>query len=164
MSRRRIGSGATLARATAALLAVTFVSPSWAAPGDITMVPTPALGADPPRAHDITDGDATVSTMTGAFSYSYPIVVPPGRMGMQPELALTYTSQAPLYGGVAMGWSLQIPTIELDTSQSLAAAHLQGIAFGDGPFVSNLAGGRPLVQVIGDQAVPTATKVLEGPP
>ncbi len=137
----------TVARALALLLAVSMTSPLWAAPGDITQVPAPALGADPPKARDLPDGDMSVSTETGALQYSYPIAVPPGRLGMQPSLALTYSSQGATYGGIAAGWSLSIPEITIDTSDSLIARKLQ--AGGNAPprFASTLAGGRPLVPV-----------------
>jgi hypothetical protein len=86
-------------------------------PGDIFSIPVPVVGADPPKAHDIHAGEAAVSSQTGAFTYAYPISVPPGRHGLAPQLALTYSSQAPIYGGIAAGWSLAIPAIREDTSQ-----------------------------------------------
>jgi len=50
---------------------------------------------------------------TGAFSYSFPFTLPPGRNGLQPGLGLSYnssnTDNANLTG---YGWSLNIPTIE----------------------------------------------------
>lgn len=137
----------TIARALALLLAVSMTSPLWAAPGDITQVPAPALGADPPKARDLPDGDMSVSTETGALQYSYPIAVPPGRLGMQPSLALTYSSQGATYGGIAAGWSLSIPEITIDTSDSIIARKLQEGLAAPPRFVSSLAGGRPLVPV-----------------
>ena len=45
------------------------------------------------------------STSGGAASYNIPIVVPPGRRGVQPDLALNYSSRSG--NGIAgMGWSL----------------------------------------------------------
>lgn len=41
----------------------------------------------------------------GAANYSVPLWVPPGRAGMQPELALTYSSRAG-NGLIGVGWSL----------------------------------------------------------
>jgi hypothetical protein len=137
----------SFARALAGLLAISMTTPLWAAPGDITQVPAPALGADPPKARDISDGDMSVSTQTGAFQYSYPISIPPGRMGMQPSLALSYSSQGANYGGVAAGWSLSIPEITLDTSDSLITRKLTEGPQAQGQFVSSMAGGRPLVAV-----------------
>jgi hypothetical protein len=78
----------------------------------------PAIGSDPPKAADVRTGDASVSTQTGALQYSYPIKVPPGRHGVAPSLALTYSSQAPTYGGIAAGWSLPIGLIRDDTSRA----------------------------------------------
>lgn len=55
----------------------------------------------------------TVSEFSGAVTYSYPIEVPPGRHGMQPGIALSYSSaglNGRIYysdpGVVADGWSL----------------------------------------------------------
>src|SRR5690349_9278438 len=110
------------ARGTAALMvciAVLQFRSASGAPGDIFSIPAPAIGADPPKATAIKEGDASVSTQTGALQYSYKIDVPPGRNGMAPDLALSYSSQAPTYGGIAAGWSLSVPMISDDLSERL---------------------------------------------
>lgn len=149
--RTRTRTRTTFARAAAALLALTLVRPLWAAPGDITRVPAPMLGSDPPDASDISDGDASVSTQTGALNYSFPITVPPGRLGMQPQLSLSYSSQSSTYGGVAANWSLSLPEIRLDTSESvLQQKYFAGLStdpWSRERFVSSLSGSRPLVAV-----------------
>jgi hypothetical protein len=38
---------------------------------------------------------------------------------MEPSLALTYSSDAPMTGGVAAGWTLSLPEISRDPSRSL---------------------------------------------
>lgn len=55
----------------------------------------------------------TVSEFSGAVTYNYPIETPPGRHGMQPNVALSYSSAAfngrihfSDHGVVADGWSL----------------------------------------------------------
>ena len=148
-------------RGLAALLATTTMffqlHSATGAPSDIFSSPAPVLGADPPKATELKDGDASVATQTGALTYSFPIQVPPGRNGMAPHLSLSYSSQGPIYGGVASGWSLSIPEIREDTSRSRLtfrspSVELQQVALGIDPkaddrFVSSLAGGRPLVAV-----------------
>ena len=109
------------------------LGPALGAPGDIFSIPAPVIGSDPPKASDITDGDASVSTQTGALQYSYPIQVPPGRNGMVPHLALSYSSQAPIYGGIAAGWSLSIPEIREDTSQGRLRTHSPEVEAEQGP-------------------------------
>ncbi len=50
---------------------------------------------------------------TGAFTYSYPLTVPPGRNGVQPSLALSYSSANNDNASVVgYGWTLDIPSIE----------------------------------------------------
>lgn len=143
-------------RGIAALLAVMTVlrlSPARASVGDIFSAPAPVIGADPPKSADVKDGDTSVSSQTGAFTYSYAISVPPGRQGMVPHLALTYSSQAPVYGGIATGWNwnMSIPEIREDTSGGRLRTRYP---FANPPdpkiddrFVSTLAGGRALVRV-----------------
>ena len=118
-----------------------------ASPGDIFSIAAPNLSADQPKAAVLNAGDASVSTQTGALQYTYPIHVPPGRHGMQPSLGLTYSSQAPIYGTVAAGWSIPIPSINLDTSNGrLANAKAK-------TYTSSMAGGRPLILV--SETLPT---------
>ena len=54
-----------------------------------------------------------VDNASGAFTYDYPIVVPPGRNGLQPDLKLTYNNQqANNQNGFGFGWSVSIPYIQ----------------------------------------------------
>jgi hypothetical protein len=107
--------------AMVAMMSVLQMQMASGAPGDIFSLPAPTLGADPPKASDIKAGDASVSTQTGALQYSYAIQVPPGRNGMAPSLALSYSSQAPTYGGVASGWAMSIPSISEDQTHGRLA-------------------------------------------
>ncbi len=137
-----------VARLIAGTLVLGLVSQVQGSPGDVVTMAAPMLGADPPEGAALRDGDSSVATQTGALTYNFPIAVPPGRLGNQPSLALTYSSQAPIYGGVAAGWNLAIPEIQRDTSQGTLAK------FADDPnawesrrFVSTMAGSRPLIPV-----------------
>ncbi len=55
---------------------------------------------------------ASPDESTGAFTYSFPISMPPGRLGIQPNLALEYNSQnqdnSSIFG---FGWSISLPFI-----------------------------------------------------
>ena len=51
---------------------------------------------------------------SGNARLHYPLEVPPGRVGMQPQLAPGYNS-AGENGWVGMGWDVAIPSITLDT-------------------------------------------------
>lgn len=55
---------------------------------------------------------------TGAFTYRIPINVPPGRNGIEPNLALTYRSGngSSMFG---MGWDLEIGSIERSTRNGI---------------------------------------------
>lgn len=64
------------------------------------------------------DGSQGVSLFTGAFTYSYPIEVPPGRRGIQPELKLLYDSQAQ-NGWLGKGWNLSLGSIQRSTKNGM---------------------------------------------
>src|SRR5687767_5922853 len=76
----------------------------------------PAFDSPRPEAKPFEIGDYSVAAKNGAASYSFGISVPPGRLGMQPSIALSYSSQAPLRGGIAAGWSMDLPMIRKDLS------------------------------------------------
>ena len=52
----------------------------------------------------------------GTAAVSYPLALPAGRGGMQPDLALTYNSAAAGSGGwLGVGWDIPVPAVTLDT-------------------------------------------------
>ena len=83
---------------------------------------------------------------TGAFSYRYPLTFPTGRHGAKPKVSLEYSSEAPLRGGVAAGWRLNVPMIAGDTTKG---TWTKGNNLPERPvlerFVSSLHGGGELV-------------------
>jgi len=90
-------------------------------------------------------GDSPVASATGAYKYSFPIAVPPGRLGMQPNLALQYSSQGSTYGGLASQWTLAIPEMKVDYSDGrLAELENPGAGL---PWLGALTGGHRLVPV-----------------
>src|SRR5262245_35394323 len=144
--RHRFGAPVRALSFAMALLATISIRPTHSEPGDIFAIGAPTTDTTPAKAADIQDGDASVSTQTGALQYSYPIRVPPGRGGMQPHLALAYSSQAPSHGGIAAGWSLSIPAITEDTSQGRLWATVISVTVKN--YASSMAGGRPLIPVL----------------
>jgi RHS repeat-associated protein len=105
-----------------------------ASSSDPFMGALPTVETAAPTARDLGAGASTVGGMRGAATYNYPIAVPPGRKGMHPALSLAYSSSSPVYGGLAVGWTLGgLPSIALD------------ISVGASTTVRYLADGRRLV-------------------
>ncbi len=75
----------------------------------------------------------TVNTyqFTGAASSNIPILVPPGRNGIQPNLALTYNSYMK-NGWIGVGWSLDMGCIQRSTKR--------GVNYASKTFVVSAAG------------------------
>src|SRR5262245_1404815 len=103
--------------------------------GDALVTSSPGVAGPSPKSQD-PEGSSDVSLQSGGFTYSYPIVVPPGRLGVQPQVALGYSSQGSLRGGLAAGWSLSIPMIRRDWSSGVVGA---------ANWLSTMAGGARLV-------------------
>lgn len=134
-SRSRRLPVACRALATAmALAVVTAARPALSNPADIFETAAPVIDSSPPPVTPSDTGESSVSA-NGSLEYSYPIKVPPGRHGMQPHIALHYSSQAPIYGGIAAGWTLDVPIITLDTTHTL-------LRDGTPAYHSSLNGGR----------------------
>src|SRR5437867_1624241 len=62
-----------------------------------------------------TSGAFSVDAFTGVATGSYPIAIPPGRAGMQPDLTLTYNSGSLPGWFLGRGWSLPLATIGRST-------------------------------------------------
>lgn len=93
-----------------------------------------------PVTGDMTAASLKAAGRSGSFSHTVPIVVPPGRNGMQPTLGLHYSTENPNYGELARGWRLAgFPEIRLDTRT--------GASDTNSGYVSDLAGGARLYAV-----------------
>lgn len=79
---------------------------------------------------------ADIDQTTGALTYSYPIPVPPGRNGIEPQLTLEYNSQINNRADTILGagWSLSIPWIILSPKGGTSSTY--SVA----PYVSSLSG------------------------
>lgn len=141
--RRRPSFSARALALAMVVAAVVNTGGAFGSPGDLFSSAAPALGTDAPKAADIHVGDASVSA-TGALTWGYSIAVPPGRNGMQPHLSLTYSSQAPIYGGIAAGWAMDLPMI---TDDSNVTRIKREVSTTPEAFVSTLSNGRRLVQI-----------------
>lgn len=108
------------------------------APSDVFQNAAPAVGGKVETTKGSHQSGATVDPASGTAQYSYSFTLPPGRLGVEPGLALTYNSRAPLRGGVAAGWTLPIPSIEIDTRTGTA----KGLH-----YVSSLSGAARLTAV-----------------
>jgi RHS repeat-associated protein len=106
-----------LERIGAALLVLATVVPilpAQAAPADPFTGASQSFDAAPKAGINYNVGEWGVADQVGAATYTFAIPVPPGRNGMAPALALRYSSNSPLRGGIAAGWTLSLPTIEQD--------------------------------------------------
>ncbi len=77
-------------------------------------------GSENMLAKDLSDNQIQVSTggNTGAAVTSIPIVVPPGRNGIQPNISLNYNSNRK-NGWIGVGWSLDMGFIQRNTKRSV---------------------------------------------
>ncbi len=74
--------------------------------------PKPPTPPDPLSQLKDFGGKADVSLFTGSASFSYPLQLPPGRLGMEPRLSLNYSSNERRFDGLAgFGWNLPMSSI-----------------------------------------------------
>ncbi len=102
----------TLAKVFGSIIIAGFaLLPSILYASDPTDVPTDptTLSVTPGRSMPWYDRDE----MLGSFIYHYPITIPSGRHGMQPDIELTYNSaNIQATNTLGSGWSFSIPVIE----------------------------------------------------
>jgi RHS repeat-associated protein len=66
--------------------------------------------------------ESPIANSKGEAQLFYPIELPPGREGMQPEPGLTYNSSAP-NGWLGTGWDLPVSAIAIDTRWGVPRYH-----------------------------------------
>ena len=100
----------------AALAAALSASPALA--GESSVLETAINIPDGPASIEGFGQGYDVSPSSGLPSLSYPISVPPGRVGLQPSLSLNYEAGggSGLYG---LGWSMGAPSIELSLREGI---------------------------------------------
>ncbi|HEY5952631.1 MAG TPA: SpvB/TcaC N-terminal domain-containing protein, partial [Kofleriaceae bacterium] len=119
---------------------------AFAAPHDPFSNALPSADTKPPEGL-VLGGDPSVASGQGAATYSFPIDLPPGRAGIQPHLALSYSSENSLRGGIAAGWMLSgLPTIERDPASPVVPAYRYD--------------GEPIVEAPGDTGTGTRYRPL----
>ncbi|MEO5927637.1 MAG: toxin TcdB middle/N-terminal domain-containing protein [Patescibacteria group bacterium] len=84
------------------------------------IVPEPQIQTNAPYSVALRS-QSDVDQKSGAMGYTYPLDLPPGRNGLTPQLALTYSSNIhnldqTLFGN---GWGISIPRIERMTRQGV---------------------------------------------
>lgn len=72
------------------------------------------MKAAPPNAEIVEIQPPTANNM-GYANLTYPIKIPAGRNGMQPQVALEYSSGADNNSWCGVGWNLSMPAITIDT-------------------------------------------------
>lgn len=137
--------------AAVALLALVYSVPARGYPGDVFMTAAPLQAPTTSRAETGTATSGHAVSADGAATYSIPIPTAPNRLGFVPELTLSYSSRGAVRGGIAVGWSLDIPRIEPSTTRGVLAQV---------DYVSTLSRGR-LVRVGPPAAVTPGTQALE---
>jgi hypothetical protein len=103
------------------------------------IVPEPQIRTGAPYSVGLSS-QSDVDRKTGAMGYTYPLTLPPGRNGLTPQLALTYSSNIhnldqTLFGN---GWGISIPRIERMTRQgvdNVFANRFQSSISGDLSFI-----------------------------
>jgi RHS repeat-associated protein len=93
-----------------------FASAVYAAPTDPFSQSLPDAKSSAPKGSTYDVGDHGVSEQRGAATYAFPIDVPPGRNGVAPSLSLQYSSAGAIRGGVAVGWTMDLPSISIDAT------------------------------------------------
>jgi Salmonella virulence plasmid 65kDa B protein len=85
---------------------------------------------------------------TGTGNFSVPIAVPAGRLGMQPQLSLAYSTGSG-NGPFGLGWQLSLPGVSRKTSQGVPRyADAAGLG-ADRADVYIVSGAEDLVPVAG---------------
>ncbi len=80
---------------------------------------TGGSGGGGPVANNIAASTVNVEPFSGSANLGYPIAVPPGRGGIQPNLALSYSSSNRGLGFAGVSWSMDLGAIQVSTKKGV---------------------------------------------